>query len=99
MGKVIILLVIIFLVGLVVHNYMETGKITLIPHKLTPHEQKIRQLELKLKKVEKEIDSLKRQAKMVGLAAPQVTLSEYGGLQQEKEELERKIRELKQNMP
>ncbi len=95
MNRIIVIVVILCLAGYMFHTYLETGRISILPVKLTPAEKEMLRLEKKLKTVNRELALMERQAKEIGLSMAQVTIAEKDRLEQQKRELEAQISELR----
>ena len=91
MRTFIIIAVLICVVFLMVKNYVETEKISILPPRLTPQEKEMLLLKKDLRKVNRELAMLDRQAREIGLAATQALVPQRIELEQRKEELEKKI--------
>ncbi|HUD71344.1 MAG TPA: hypothetical protein VMQ62_05215 [Dongiaceae bacterium] len=90
--KKILVLVIVLVVAWVGYNFMNTGKLTLLPGGGgSPEEAQIRALESELHSVESQIESAGRAAGMTGMD----TTADVGALTARKEAIEKQIAELK----
>ncbi len=97
MGKFFLIIIVIFIViALLVYNYVETGQLTLIPHKLTPREQEIRKLKKELHRVEYDLRDLEEQAKMIGAGSGLLDIAGREQLVAKRNRLREQIRALEQ---
>lgn len=95
MNRFFIVLILLIAAGYTFYNYLETGRISVLPVKLTPVEQEILSLEKQLKQVNRELASIERQAKEIGLSMAQVTIAEKDRLEEKKAQLLEKLSQLK----
>ncbi len=90
--KKILVLVAVLVVAWVGYNFMQTGKLTLLPGGgASPEEAQIQSLESELHSVESQIESAGRAAGMTGMD----TTADVGALTARKEAIEKQIAELK----
>jgi len=98
MGRNIVIILIVVIVGLLFYNHNQTGEWSFRVKKLNPEDKEMIRLENELKDVEKELASVQRQVRGTGAVVPQVMMSEIAKLQLKQEELRAEIRALKEEM-
>jgi hypothetical protein len=92
--KKLLVLVAVLVVAWLGYNFLQTGKLTLLPGGGNPEEAQLQALESELHAVESQIDSAGRAAGMTGMD----TTADVGALTARKDALEKQIAGLKAKM-
>jgi len=75
-------------------NYVNTGKISVLPVELTEEEQELRDLEAELKSIDKQIGQESRASGMTGMD----TTAAVSRLMEKKKKVEKRIEELRRKL-
>lgn len=89
--KKVLVLVAVLVVAWLGYNYMQTGKLSLLPAQQSPEQAQLAALESELHAVESQIESAGRAAGVTGMD----TTADVGALTARKEQIEKQIAELK----